>query len=322
MNHEKGWVEVFAPATVANVSCGFDIFGFALDEPGDRVRVSLSSLPGIRILSIRGDNGRLPLDPEKNTAGAAVGAMIRGLGTLDSHFQNLFSETGVELIIHKGMPLGSGLGSSAASACAALFGLNSLLGQPLTPDQLIPFAMVSEQVACGAAHADNVAPCLMGGFTLIRSTEPLDVIRIPVPENLGCVVVHPKIEINTRNARAVLPAQVSLKKAVEQSANASSLIAALFSNDLELLSRSLVDVLAEPARAALIPGFSHVRRAALESGALGCGISGSGPSIFALTDSGEKCASLGKAMKEVFDRAGIEARVYVSGINSKGPKFI
>jgi homoserine kinase len=304
-------ITVFAPATVANVCVGFDILGFAIDRPGDEIIARL--VPEQRGLSIKTITGtgdkQLPYAPEKNTAGQAALRLLAHLGK---------EELGVELEIHKKMPFGSGMGSSAASAAGAVVAINELLGAPLSRESLLHFAVEGEQVADGAFHADNVAPALMGGMILMRSNESLDLHHLPTPENLHIAVVHPDVEIFTKDARAVLGKQVDLKVAIEQMGNLASFITALFTNDLVLLSRSLRDVMVEPQRKQLIPGFDRVKRAALDRGALGCGISGAGPSMFCFCDSGYLAQAAGQAMQNAFKQEGIDSQIYVSPINKKG----
>lgn len=303
-------MRVFAPATVANVCCGFDVFGFALCHPGDEVQISLHShnKKEAVIRSIKGDGGLLPYDPLKNSASVSVLALLAHLN-LDGF---------VEIEIEKKMPLGSGLGSSAASAAAAVFGLNALLGFPLKKELLIPFAMEGEKACCGTAHADNVAPALLGGFTVIRSYSPLEVLSIPCHLPLYCSVLHPRIEILTTDARAVLPQSVSLQQLVKLTGNVAAVIAALMQADAALLSRALEDTVIEKVRAPLIPGYYSIKNSAIEAGALACGISGSGPSIFALSLSKEKGEAIGDAMVEACNKNGMAADLYVSELNPQG----
>jgi homoserine kinase len=302
-------VTVFAPATVANVASGFDVLGFALDSPGDAVTVTRSTERGVRVRSITGDEGRLPRDPKKNTAAVAVAAFLERVG----------APFGIEIDLHKRMPLSSGLGSSAASAVAAVTAANLLAGSPLSPRDLLPFTMEAERVACGSAHADNVAPSLLGGFVLIRSYDPLDVVQLPVPKGLSCAVVHPHAELRTEDARRVMKKEIRLSDAIRQWGNLAALVAALFNGDLQLLGRSLQDVVAEPARSLLIPGFAAVKTAAMGAGALGCSISGSGPSVFALCATSADSARAGQAMTAAFKSAGLGSDLYVSAVNSRGP---
>jgi homoserine kinase len=305
-------IKAFAPATVANVSCGFDVFGFAVEQPGDEVSLTLVKTPGVTIRKINGDGGRLPLEAEKNTAGVAVLAFLKALDRTD----------GVEITLQKNLPLGSGMGSSAASAVAALVGINHLFGEPLLRKELLPFAMEAERVACGAAHADNVAPSLLGGFVLIRNYDPLDVVTIPTPENLFCTLVHPHLELKTEDSRQVLRSSISLKDAVTQWGNIAGLVAGLMKPDFGLIGRSLKDVIAEPVRALLIPGFDSIKEKAIEAGALGCGISGSGPTIFALSTERELAKRTGKVIQEEFKKFKVESEIYVSRINTKGASII
>lgn len=302
---------VFAPATVANVASGFDVLGFALEHPGDTVHARRREAPGVEVVSVEGDGGRLPRDG-RNTAAVAARGFLERLGL----------SFGLELSLYKGMPMSSGLGSSAASAVAAVYAANLLAGSPCSVQELLPFTMQAEEVACGAAHADNVAPALLGGFVLIRSYEPLDVIRLPVPEGLAAAAVHPHAEIQTSDARRILKKEIRLSDAIRQWGNLAALVAALYQGDLDLLGRSLQDVVAEPRRALLIPGFPRVKNAALEAGALGCSISGSGPSLFSLCASLEQARGVGEAMQRAFAAEGLESDLYVSQINQEGPRLL
>lgn len=301
-------VRAFAPATVANVSCGFDILGFAIDAMGDVVEVREKKDPGLQVVSITGDGGRLPFEAEKNTCAVAIQAMLDELG----------HQVGMEIYLEKGLPLGSGMGSSAASAVAALVAANRLLGEPFEKKQLLPFAMVAEKVACGAGHADNVAPSLLGGFVLIRDYHPLDVIKLHVPEGLHCTLLHPHFELKTSDSRSVLRDSVSLKHSTIQSGNVAGLIAGLFQEDFELIGRSLRDVIAEPYRATLIPGFYEVKEAVKAAGALGMGISGSGPTLFTLSKGEKTVQSIIDAAQQVYDSIGLGVDAYHSAINTKG----
>jgi homoserine kinase len=306
-------IRVFAPATVANVACGFDIFGFAVASPGDEVILTRSETPGVRITDIIGDEGRLPREASRNTAGISIQTYLKHIGQPD---------LGIEMVLNKQMPLGSGLGSSAASAVAGVYAVNELLGRPLTPLQLLPFAMEGERVACGSAHADNVGPSLLGGFVVVRSYNPLDVVRIQTPASLFCTLVHPDIEVNTKDARFILKNEVSLKNTITQMGNVAGLIAGLMTPDYDLISRSLVDVIIEPVRSILIPEFNEVKQAALDAGALGCSISGSGPSMFALSRDVDTAEQIGAAMQQAFLAVGITSEAYVSEINQEGPKVL
>ena len=306
-------IRVFAPATVANVACGFDIFGFAVDNPGDQITLTLSDEPGVRIKDITGDGGRLSREASKNTAGIAIQSFLKFINR---------QEVGLDVILHKKMPLGSGLGSSAASAVAGVFAANELLGRPLPTIKLLPFAMEGERFASGSAHADNVGPSLLGGFVVIRSYQPLDVIRIDTKAQLFCTLVHPDIEVNTKDARFILKNEVSLKNTITQMGNVAGLIAGLMTPDYELISRSLVDVIIEPVRAILIPEFNEAKKAARDAGALGCSISGSGPSMFAWSRDLQTAEKVGEAMQQAFLSVGITSETYVSQINQQGPRVL
>jgi homoserine kinase len=301
-------VKAFAPATVANVSCGFDILGFAIDAMGDVVEIQLTNTPDLRVVSIEGDSGRLPYEVEKNTCTVAIQAMLDELG----------QQVGMDITLKKGLPLGSGMGSSAASAVAALVAANHLLGAPFEKKSLLPFAIAAEKAACGAGHADNVAPSLLGGFVLIRDYHPLDVIKLHVPDGLHCTLLHPHFELKTSDSRSVLRDNVSLKHSTIQSGNVAGLIAGLFLEDFDLIGRSLRDVIAEPYRATLIPGFYEVKEAVKAAGALGMGISGSGPTLFTLSKGAEVSESIIKAAQEVYDAIGLGVDAYHSAINIRG----
>jgi homoserine kinase len=301
-------IKAMAPATVANVSCGFDIFGFAVESPCDEVILTLRDEPGVVITSITGDGGRLPTDANRNTAGVAVQEYLKATGY----------NQGIAIELNKHLPLGSGMGSSAASSVAALVAVNHLMGNPLKRDELLPFAMEAERVACGSAHADNVAPSLLGGFVLIRSYEPLDVTRIPTPDDLYCTLIHPQLELKTEDSRNVLKASVPLRDAVRQWGNIAGLVVGLMKPDYGLIGRSLQDYIAEPLRSVLIPGFDRIKETAVQAGALGAGISGSGPTIFALSVSAATAKKVGEAIRDEFEGFRVESEVYVSRINAMG----
>jgi homoserine kinase len=306
-------IAAYAPATVSNVACGFDVLGFALDEPGDVVTAAVGEGPGVTIAAIHGDDGRLPTDPGRNTAGAAVRALLDRLET----------PRGIVIEIYKGLPLGSGVGSSGASAAAAVVAANELLGRPAPLDVLLECAMEGERVGCGAAHADNVGPALYGGFVLVRSTDPPDLIRLPVPEGLAVAVLHPALEIDTREGRALLGPSVPFADAVRQWGNLAGLVAGLFQSDFGLISRSLVDVIVEPRRAHLVPGFYAVQAAAREAGALGCSLSGSGPSTFALCETEARARTVGDAMREAYRVAThAEADLWISPVGREGARLV
>lgn len=307
-------VRVFAPATVANMICGFDILGFAVDEPGDEVYMQRVEECGVRIRSIQGDDGRLPLDPDKNTVSACVKMLLSHLG--------LGEEIGIEIDLIKHMPIGSGLGSSSASTVAGLFAINALLGNPLTKNELMPFCVEGERLACGHGHADNVAPALMGGITLIRGYEPLDIINLPVPEDLVAGIVFPQVDVPTRDARQLIKEKVSLKDAVNQWGNIAGLVAGLYRSDYELIGRSMHDVLIEPTRAILIPEFYEMKRIAMEAGVLSFGISGSGPSVVAISKGAEAAQVAVDRIQEHLTANGIESLQFVSAVNAEGPKIL
>lgn len=306
-------IKVFAPATVSNVGPGFDIMGFALGYPGEEMILRLSDRKRISIKKIKGFNNGLPTDPEKNTAAVALAAMMKALDY----------SGGVEIEIKKLMNSGSGLGSSAASAVAAPFALNEILGKPFSKDELLDFALKGEQIASGGSiHADNVAPCLYGGFVLIRSYNPIDLIKIEAPKKLFCTVLHPQFEIKTSEARKMLKKNVPLKSTVTQCGNTAGLIAGLLRSDFDLIGRSLVDVIVEPVRAALIPGYNEIREAAFDTGAMNCNISGSGPAMFSFSRSQSDAEAIGRAMKKASANFTKENKVHVSLVNRKGPVVI
>lgn len=303
-------IKAFAPATVANVACGFDVLGFAINGIGDEILArKTGDNKGLRITQITGDKGKLPLDVLKNTAGVAALQLLQHVGLADM---------GIEMQIRKKMPFGSGLGSSAASAVAGAFIVNQLLDNPLTKRELLPFAGLGEAVASGGLHLDNVAPSMLGGFIFCRDSQTADVHRLYAPNGLYATVIYPHIQILTKDARAILSPTVSLKDAIQQNANVGGLIIGLFNNDLELISRSLNDVLIEPQRAELIPYFQEVKHAALNCGVLGCSISGAGPSIFALSKNTAIAENTAEAMQAIFTKYKVKSTTYVSAINNEG----
>jgi homoserine kinase len=305
-------VTAFAPATVSNVGCGFDVLGFALEAPGDEVTARLGTA-GVRIDDIAGDDGRLPRDAARNTAGVAAQALLTKLG----------ERRGVTLSIRKGLPLSSGLGGSAASAVAAVIAVDALLGARSSTETLLVCALEGEQLGAGSAHADNVAPSLCGGLVLVRRPSPPDVLRLPVPEGLTAVVVHPDLEIETARARALLGDVVPLADAVRQWANVGALVDGLHRRDLALIARALEDTIAEPRRAPLVPGLAEIKRAAIEAGALGCSLSGSGPSIFALCgDPGTAPRVAGAMAAAVRAHIGGEPETYVSPLAARGARVL
>ncbi|MDB5112486.1 MAG: homoserine kinase [Mucilaginibacter sp.] len=306
-------VKVFAPATVANVVCGFDVLGFAVNEPGDEVIMRVTNKPGITISKITGDDGRLPLDPSKNTVSISVRHYLESIGRTD---------LGLDIELHKKMPIGSGLGSSSASTVAGLFAAKTLLDDDSDPVKQLPFAMKGEEMACGHGHADNVAPALLGGFVLIRSYEPLDVVRLPHPAGLYCAIVFPNVDVPTREARQIIRNKILMKDAVTQWGNIAGLVSGLFMQDIDLIGRSMQDVLVEPVRSMLIPDFYQMRDIAMNMGAVSFGISGSGPSVFAFTRDEETAKLITKKLQQHLTGIKIGSNTYVSTINDKGPRVL
>lgn len=303
-------IKLFCPASVANVSCGFDVLGFCLEPIGDEMVIRKTSKKGIHIIKIEGQ--KLPLETQKNVAGVAA------LALLEDHPCNY----GFEIEIYKGIKAGSGIGSSAASSAGAVFGINELMGKPLSRNELIKYAMKGEKLASGSAHADNVSPVLLGGFTLVRCSKTPDIIALPFPSELYATVIHPKIELRTSDARAVLKKKIYLDKAIEQWGNLAALISGLYTNNFDTIKNSLVDVIIEPHRSALIPGFQELKKVAIESGALGCGISGSGPSVFALSKGHKTALEVQNGMNNTYKKFNIEYELHLSRINPKGIQII
>ena len=303
-------IKIFSPATVANVSCGFDVLGFCLDSVGDDMVIRKIEKKGIYITKIEGFD--LPYEAELNVAGVSALAMY---DAIDVDF-------GFEIEIYKNIKPGSGIGSSAASAVGSVFGMNELLGRPFNKTQLTAFAIKGEALASKCEHADNLAPALFGGFTLVKSISPLQILEIPSPDDLYATIIHPQIEIKTSESRAILPKEIALSDAIAQWANFGSLIHALHTSDYNLIKESLHDVVVEPHRSKLIPHFNVVKKAAITAGALGCGISGSGPSIFTLSNSLETANNVKDEIKNVYSKTGIAFEIYVSKINTEGVKII
>lgn len=308
-NFDAGSITLQAPATIANLVCGFDILGLALQQPCDEMRVRLLPEPVVRICNV--DAYALPIEPERNVAGVVLLEIIRQTG-------NCF---GFEVEMNKRIKPGSGLGSSAASAAGAAMAAHHLLGRPFSSHQLVQFAMVGEKLATGVKHADNIAPCLLGGVTLIRSIHPLDIVQLNSPA-LYVAVVHPQIEVKTSDARQILRKEVLLKDAIRQWGNIAGLVAGFEKGDHDLIGRSLEDVIIEPVRSILIPGFDEVKSRSREAGALGGGISGSGPSLFMLCSTHAVATTVASIMQEVYERMGIEYKTYVTTINPKGVTVI
>jgi len=306
----KNEIKIFSPATVANVSCGYDVLGFCLDTIGDEMVIRKTVRKGIYITKIEGYD--LPLDATKNVAGVSALAMIA----------DAKPDFGFEIEIYKNIKPGSGIGSSSASASGSVFAINELLGKPYTKTQVTDFAMKGESLASGSEHADNLAPGIFGGFTLVKSISPLEILQLPTPKDVYATIIHPQIEIKTSDARAILPKTFPLKDAITQWANLGSFVHALHTSDYELLKRSLQDVIVEPHRSQLIPHFAEVKLAALQHGALGASISGAGPAIFALSKGIENAKNVEKAMREVYSKTAIDFETYVSKINIEGIREI
>ncbi|MFH2114770.1 MAG: homoserine kinase [Spirochaetota bacterium] len=309
--------KAFAPATVANVAVGFDVLGFPVDGVGDTVTVerawpAAGENPSVSISGITGVVAGLPLDASRNTAGIVLQHLIR---ELDLPF-------GFRLAVDKGIPLSSGMGGSAASSSAALVAANALLDHPQEPDGLLGFALAGEELASGSAHGDNVTPCLYGGLTILRSVNPVDVVRVPLLAPLYVALVHPHRELDTRTSRDALPAELPLRDYVAQSSRLAAFMVACCTGDFALMSRSLEDVLVEPRRARLIPAFGAVKHAALHAGALGCSISGSGPSVFALCRTRAEADKAGAAMAAAWEAAGVDSDVWVSALSQEGARII
>ncbi len=303
-------VRIFCPATIANISCGFDVLGLALDSVGDEMILKKSEIPGIRIIKITGQ--QLPLETENNVAGVAAMALSKACN---------FSG-GLEIEIDKKIKPGSGIGSSAASAAGAAYGLNLLLNNPFTTQQLVPFAMEGEKLASGVAHADNVAPALLGVFTLVRIYDPLDLFKLLTPGQLYASILHPLIEVKTADSRKILKTGISLKDGIRQWGNVGGLVAGLYTEDYDLISRSLEDHIVEPIRSILIPGYDQLKQAAKKAGALGVGISGSGPSVFALSKGSARAMEVAEAFREAYTSVAVPFEIHVSKINQEGVKIL
>ncbi len=305
-------ISVFAPATVANVSCGYDVLGFALERPGDKVIMHLNDSAEVTLDHIEGDEGRLPRDPDQNIVTAVV----------KYYLQKRNITQGVSVELYKQMPFGSGLGSSSASSVAGLVAINELMGRPYSREQLLPLAMEGERLACGNAHADNVAPSLLGGLVLIRSYDPLDVIRLPYPETLRVGILYPHVEIPTSEARKILKSTVPIADAIKQWGNVAGLVAGFCTKDIGLIARSMEDYIIEPIRAMLIPHFYQMRDIAMQNNALGFGISGSGPSVFTLCQDEATATKVVARLAAHLKKDGIDSNQYVSGINEVGARVV
>ena len=302
-------IKIEVPGTIANIVCGFDVLGLCLNNPVDRMELTV--IPEKKVIIKSTDEYNLPNDPEKNTAGVPLLEML----------QELNADFGFEVLIHKNIKPGSGLGSSAASAAGAVVAANELIGNVFNKNDLVRFAMSGEKVATGVKHADNVAPCIHGGITLIRSIYPLDIVNIPSPA-LYVTVIHPQIEVRTSDARQILRKEVLLKDAIKQWGNIAGLVAGFMKNDYELIGRSLEDVIIEPVRSILIPGFNEVKIMSNAVGALGGGISGSGPSIFMLSKDEQTAHAVENEMKIIYERIGLDHYTYVTTINNNGVKIM
>lgn len=306
-------ITVTAPASVSNVGCGFDVMGFAINLVSDELTLSKAKDHNeIRIKKIEGDSGRLSHDVDLNTCTIAIKSLLGS--------RNI--KTGLNLVLKKKIGFGSGLGSSAASAVAGVYAANKLLNLKLNKSELLDHALAGECFASNAIHADNVAPSLFGGFVLIRSYDPIDIIKIETPKNLYCTIIFPQIEIKTSEARKIIGKNIPLKNAITQWGNVGSLVAGLYKKDFDIIGRSITDIVAEPKRSKLIPGYSEIKQAAIDAGAYGCNISGSGPAIFALSNSPRLADKIGKAMKAAADKADLANKVFISKINSIGPKIV
>lgn len=307
----KKKIKAFSPATVANVSCGFDILGLSLDALGDSLEVESNDSGLIKIIEINGP-GNLPTDPQKNVIGVIAQAML----------DKSASKIGIDMKLTKGIAPGSGLGSSAASSAVAAFAVNELLDKPFTKPELVEFAMMGEKLASGTAHADNVAPAIYGGITLIRAYNPVDIIEIPVPDALYCTVIHPLIELRTEISRSILKQQINLSDAIKQWGNVAGLISGFHSSNYDLIGRSLHDYIVEPTRSVLIPGYKELTHTAKKAGALGCGISGSGPSIFSLCKGKETANRVAKNLNSVAQSLNLPFNIHVSKVSTTGSKII
>ena len=306
-------VRVFAPASVSNLGPGFDIFGLALERPGDEVVVRAAGGGGIVSLAVAGDGGRVPTDPLRNAAALAV------QGVLD----RTDSDAGIAIEVHKGIPLASGLGGSAASAVAGAVAADALLGAGLDRTALLECALIGESKGSGADHADNAAPSLAGGFVLVLPGRPTRTVQLRTPPEMVVAVAHPALEVETRGARMILGDTIPLRAGIRQWGNAAGMVAGLHEGDWEVIARCLRDAVAEPARAQLVPGFERVREAALGAGAVGAGLSGSGPSVFALCRGRAAAASAAAAMAEAFQlEAGVESDTVISGANAAGARIV
>jgi homoserine kinase len=303
-------IKVFSPASIANLSCGYDILGVCLDNIGDEITVRKTKKKGVVIKKVSGQ--KLSTDISLNVAGVSATALLNETKV----------NCGFEIEIHKGIKPGSGIGSSAASSAGSVFAINKLIGEPYTNKELIKFAMYGEMAASGSKHADNVAAVLLGGFTFVRNSIENDYFKLNTPIEIAFTVIHPKIELKTKDSRAVVKDKVLLKNMIEQSANLGAFISGLYTEDYELIGRSLKDVIIEPLRSVLIPKFEKIKSVSINSGALGCGISGSGPSVFAMCKGVTTAINVGNAMKKIYDKLDLDYDVHISCVNDIGIKIL
>ena len=303
-------IKVFAPASIANLSCGYDILGVCLDNIGDEITVRKTKKKGITIKKVSGQ--KLSTDISVNVAGVSATALLNESKV----------DCGFEIEIHKGIMPGSGIGSSAASSAGSVFAINKLIGEPYSNKELIKFAMQGEMAASGSKHADNVAAVLLGGFTFVRNSVENDYFKLNTPIEIAFTVIHPKIELKTKDSRAVIKDKVSIKNMIEQSANLGAFISGLYTEDYDLIRRSVKDVVIEPLRSILIPKFEEIKSASINSGALSCGISGSGPSVFAICKGITTANKVGEAMKKVYRNLNLEYDIHISCVNDKGIRIL
>ena len=303
-------IKVFAPASIANLSCGYDILGVCLDNIGDEITVRKTKKKGVVIKKVSGQ--KLSTDISLNVAGVSATALLNETKV----------NCGFEIEIHKGIKPGSGIGSSAASSAGSVFAINKLIGEPYTNKELIKFAMCGEMAASGSKHADNVAAVLLGGFTFVKNSTENDYFKLNTPIEIAFTVIHPKIELKTKDSRAVVKDKVSIKNLIEQSANLGAFISGLYTEDYDLIGRSIKDVIIEPLRSVLIPKFKEIKLASINSGALGCGISGSGPSVFAMSKGVTTAKNVGNAMKKIYDKLDLDYDVHISCVNDIGIKIL
>lgn len=302
----------FAPATIANVAVGFDLLGFPIEGVGDRVTVTRTPKLGVEIMSITGVVSSLPIDAGKNTATVGLLQMLKDVN----------ADFGFSVAIEKGIPMSSGMGGSASSSVAAVVAANAVLDQPFSNEKLFHYAMLGEAVASGGLHGDNIAPCLFGGLTLCRSVEPADIIKIPVPSGVFCVLVHPDIHVSTKESRGKLKKEIFLSSHVLQTAAFGGFLAGCFQNDVDLVQRSFLDIIIGPQRADQIPGFVEVKAAALAAGAIGCSISGSGPSVFAWARNKSDAEKIKTVMLKEFEKKNLKTGAWISPVSEKGARII